>query len=275
MWEWAYLRAGRFGLDGGAMFGVIPKALWAERVSCDQENRIPLQTNCVLLQNHERNVLIETGCGNKFSDKERSIFALEERWIADALQEHKISCSEITDVVLTHLHFDHAGGLTTLNQEGVPISTFPQANIFVQRTEWEDALANRSTMTKTYRREHLDPIAEQVRCLDEATEIYPGLSVFPVPGHTWGQQAVVFHDARDVCCFPGDVIPTQHHVGDAFNMAYDMLPYQNMQTKRRLLQRAYKERWRLILGHEVAHPIFTVRKKKTGRFALDPTEERD
>ncbi|MCB9640328.1 MAG: MBL fold metallo-hydrolase [Myxococcales bacterium] len=270
-WKWKVLRAGAFRLDGGTMFGVIPKALWARMTDVDEDNRIPLQTNCVLLQSADRQVLIETGFGNKFGQKDRTIFAMEDRWIGDTLQEEGIDRSEISDVIVTHLHFDHAGGLTYLpTPEASAQSSFPKARIYTQRCEWEDALANRSTMTRTYLRDHLAPVAHQIQRVDGPAEILPGIRVLPVPGHTWGQQAVLFHDDQGPLCFPGDVMPTIHHVGDAFNMSYDMLPYQNTQTKRALLQKAHQEGWRIILDHEAGPAVVHVDQDERGRFVLRP-----
>jgi glyoxylase-like metal-dependent hydrolase (beta-lactamase superfamily II) len=180
-------------------------------------------------------------------------------------------------VVLTHLHFDHAAGLTRFNAGGEAVPVFPNAQIYVQRTEWEDALANKSTMTRTYLRNHLDPIAKQVKVIEsdhardaQATEILPGIHVWPMPGHTWGQQAVRFDDGKGVVCFPGDVLPTVNHAGLAFSLGYDMLPYENMQQKQSLLQRAAVEAWRIALDHERGHPIVRVQSHvdRMGQYQL-------
>lgn len=270
VWRWQVLQAGSFRLDGGAMFGVIPKALWGRMAPCDEANRIPLQTNCVLLTRDDGfRVLIETGYGNKFGAKDKQIFALEERWIGDALHQIGVLRESIDVVIVSHLHFDHAGGLTyTEGDDPTPRSSFPKAIIYTQRTEWEDARQNKSTMTKTYLPEHLDPVAAQIQCVEEYAEIVSGIRVEPVPGHTWGQQAILWEDEQGMVCFPGDVIPTIHHVGSAFNMAYDMLPYQNMLTKQALLSRACQDHWRLVLDHEPNHPVVTVQQDERQRFVL-------
>lgn len=270
-WSWTLLRAGRFGLDGGSMFGVVPKVLWARSVSPDEQNRIPLQTNCLLLERDGRRVLVETGYGDKWGERERGQFAMERRDVRDALAERGVAPEAIDAVLVTHLHFDHAGGLTTLRgEEAVP--AFPNAELWVQRQEWEDARANKSTMTRTYLRSHLDPIADRVRLLDGEAEPLPGLRVLPVPGHTWGQQAVLFQDDEGTLCFPGDVLPTAAHAGSAYNMAYDMLPYENMRTKEALLARAAKEGWRLVLDHEPGEPVRRVvpHPERPDRMTLPP-----
>lgn len=271
-WRWRLLRAGAFRLDGGAMFGVVPKALWARMTPADDDNRIGLQTNCLLLERDGVRVLVETGYGGKWSEKERAIYALERRTVVDALAEVGVAPEDIDHVVVTHLHFDHAAGLTVPAEGGAgAVPAFPRADVIVQRVEWDDACANKSTMTATYLQSHLAPIADRVRLIDGDAEVLPGIHVVPMPGHTWGQQAVRFDDGDGVVCFPGDVLPTRNHVGLAFNMAYDQLPYQNLLTKRDLLARARAEAWRLVLDHEPESPVVRVVEDpdRPGRDALE------
>ena len=260
-WQWSLLRAGAFRLDGGSMFGVVPKALWSRRSEPDAENRIGLQTNCLLLEAEGRRVLIETGYGDKWDAEGRAMYAMQPRSVLDALAEAGVAPEAIDAVLVTHLHFDHAGGLTRLGPEGRPVPAFPNAEIIVQRGEWEDALANRSTMGRTYLRSHLDPVADQVRQVEGEAEVLPGIVVWPMVGHTWGQQAVRYEDAQGVVCFPGDVMPTFQHAGLAWNMAYDMLPYTNMQSKQALLERALAEGWRIVIDHEPGWPVVRVAER--------------
>lgn len=274
-WSWQLLRAGNFRLDGGSMFGVVPKPIWSTLTTPDDQNRIPLQTNCLLLDDGSTKVLIETGYGGKWSDKERGFFDLEHRTIADALHETNIEPTAIDHVIVSHLHFDHAGGLTELNADGQPVPTFPNATVHVQKTEWDDALANKSTMTRTYLRSHLDPVADRIVQHDGEAEALQGITVWPMPGHTWGQQAVRFTDEHGVVCFPGDVMPTANHVGLPFSMGYDMEPYTNMRSKKSLLERAAAEGWRLAIDHEPGEAIVRVKPddEKPGRFTLQPTAD--
>jgi len=259
VWTCEVLQAGSLRLDGGGMFGVVPRAVWSRLAEPDDQNRITLQTNCLLLKWGDRTVVVETGCGDKWTDKARGRFVIERRTVVDALAEHGVQPDDVTDVVVTHLHFDHAGGLTTL-AEGQAVPVFGRARVHVQGREWEDALANRSTMTGTYLRDHLDPIADAVSLLDGDGEVLPGVESIMMPGHTWGQQAVLIHTSDGPVCFPGDVMPTRNHVGAPYSMGYDMLPYQNMQSKRALLERAEAASWALVLDHEPGHPVFDVLK---------------
>jgi glyoxylase-like metal-dependent hydrolase (beta-lactamase superfamily II) len=262
-YEAKVLRAGAFRLDGGGMFGVVPRVLWSGMAPPDERNRIAVQTNCLLLRDGVRTVLVESGYGSKWTEKDRDIFAMERRTVVDALAEVDVSPQAITHVFVTHLHFDHAAGLTSAQPGGAIVPTFPNAAVVVQRREWEDALENRSTMTKTYLRSHLDPVADQLRLVDGALEVLPGISVEPVPGHTWGQQAVIARATSGVVCFPGDVVPTASHAGPAFSMGYDMLPYENMRTKRALFERAMREQWLLVLDHEPGDPVRRVERDET------------
>jgi glyoxylase-like metal-dependent hydrolase (beta-lactamase superfamily II) len=273
-WSWQLLRAGSFRLDGGGMFGVVPKSIWSKLVQPDEHNRIPLQTNCLLLDDGESKVLIETGFGDKWTDKERGFYDIERRTIVDALREINVDPAQIDHVVVTHLHFDHAAGLTTNDANGNAVPTFPNAMVYVQKTEWEDALENKSTMTRTYLRSHLDPIAPRVKLLDGEWEIFAGAGITgcPLMGHTWGMQGVRFQDKKGTVCFPGDVLPTVNHVGLPFSIGYDMLPYHNMITKHRLYQNAIAGDWRLVLDHEPGHAVVRVKAdpEKLDRFILEP-----
>ena len=256
-WSWRLLRAGTFRLDGGSMFGIIPKGIWSTWTPPDENNRIALQTNCLLLERGNERVLIETGCGSKWTDKERSIYAMEDRTILDALAEIDVEPGSISTVIVSHLHFDHAGGLTHLDADGAPTRSFQNATVIVQQTEWADAIANKSTMSKTYLRSHLDGIEPCVRLIDGAEEVLPGLSVEPLIGHTWGMQGIFFTDDAGTVAFPADLMPTVAHVHRAASMGYDMLPYDTMRTKEEFLDRAAKNSWRIVLGHEPGEAIHT------------------
>ena len=144
-WSSLLLRAGRFRLDGGSMFGIVPKAIWSRQITPDSDNCIPLQTNCILLELQGSRVLIETGNGSKWSSRERAIYGLENRTIETALGEVGLRADQIDLIILTHLHFDHAGGLTRLHSSGELLPTFPNAEIVVQQQEWDDARTGRST----------------------------------------------------------------------------------------------------------------------------------
>lgn len=259
------------------MFGVVPKALWSRLVDVADDNTVALQTNCLLLRDGERTVLVETGNGGKWSAKERGIYHMEDRTVLDALADAGVDRGDVTDVIVTHLHFDHAGGLTHWDgpaTEGATppasVSSFPNAKIHIQQREWDDARANRAVMTRTYLASHLEPIADQVVAANGDTEIAAGLRLMPTPGHTWGQQAIVAETDRGTVCFPADVMPTRAHIGPAFNTAYDIEPYTNMLTKQAMLERAAAEGWIIALGHDAGDPLVQVRtaSDRPGTFEL-------
>lgn len=313
-YTWTLLRAGRLLLDGGGMFGLIPRIVWSREVETDDKGRVALAHNCLLLEGERgtpaegRRVVIETGTGDKLDAKLASIFGIDS-WIGEALGRQSCDPESVTDVVVSHLHFDHAGGLTRLCREGeepdwvgpgsdrreVHVKrTFPNARVHVQAREWSDALANRSVMTKTYYRDHLEPIQSQLALCDSprpfptgyipdrdeqvrlpiehrTTEVIPGIRVFLCPGHTWGQQAILFTDAggREMVFTP-DVMPTHWHVGAAYSLAYDVEPYMSMVSRRNLLADAAERGWTLVLDHEPGEPFFAVRPDSRGWYTLVP-----
>lgn len=281
-WTWKLLRAGEFWLDGGAMFGIIPRPVWLKWFpasgpgAVDEAHRIPMQCNCLLLESDGKVVVIETGIGDKFPDKERALYRQEKRTVQDALREVGCAPEAVSHVVCSHLHFDHAGGLTrratpTSGPEDAPALVFPNAQVVTQKREWEDALANKSTMHKTYLRNHLTPeVRERVVLVEGEREVLPGLWVWNVPGHTWGQQAVRFTDDKGrTVVFVPDVMPTRLHARPTTNMAYDVESYTSMQERMRFLQRACAEKWVLVLDHEHGNPVFTVADDGQGWFRLE------
>jgi glyoxylase-like metal-dependent hydrolase (beta-lactamase superfamily II) len=288
---WKLLRAGPLRLDGGSMFGVVPRAIWNRNIPCDEQGRIELAHNCLLLEGPHR-VVIEVGSGDKFDEKSRSIYGLGDRCIIDALRDVGCRCEDVDHVIVTHLHFDHAGGLTRRGAREDVDRTFPNATVHVQRREWEDALSNRSVMTRTYLPENLEPIRSQLALVDSPppfapghlpqrdelppnplsqreTEILPGIHVFVVPGHTWGQQAVRFTDDRGrTVVFTPDIIPTAAHVGAAYNMAYDVEPFISTVTRRWFLKEAAEREWLLVLVHEPGEPRRRARADGRGWYEL-------
>jgi len=259
-WDWTLLDAGRFALDGGSMFGVVPKALWSRLVKPDEKNRIPEACNCLLLEKEGERILIETGYGDGWNEKEVDMFAMNGTTILDVLNEHSITPDSIDTIILSHLHFDHAAGVTLL----------PNARVIVQKQEWEDANANRSTMSRTYLPSVLDSIRDRLVLVDGNVTVCDDIQLTVRKGHTWGLQSIEFMDSDGTVCFCSDVMPSKNHVGLAYSMGYDMLPWDNAQTKRQLLNDAHDGGWRLVLYHEPDSPIVSVAKDERGNFGLIP-----
>ncbi len=258
------LSGGALKLDGGAMFGIIPKALWARCAPADDQNRIQLACNCLLVEwsgPAARRSIVETGHGDKYADKERAIYAIDTaHWLLPSLRDCGVEPESIDDVLVTHLHFDHAGGLTHA-PEGAPRPTFPRARVHVQRREFDDARANFGVMTQTYREENFAPLDATGAWVlhDGEARPLPGVRLIPSPGHTRGHQSVLIEGRERALLFGGDVMPTRNHLGRAYNMAYDVLPLDNVETKRRLLTQAAQREWLWAIDHEPTAPLAEVR----------------
>lgn len=268
------INGGRLKLDGGAMFGLVPKALWNRTCPADEHNRIALACNCLLVEwpgGSDRRVLIETGHGPKYAEKEQRIFALDPQdWVLPRLQAAGIDPTTITDVVVTHLHFDHAGGLTHPVDDQVR-PTFPRARVHVQRHELADARRNFGVMTATYREENFHPLdaADAWHLLDGETEIVPGVRPRLTPGHTRGHHSIVVAGRDRTLVYGGDLLPTRHHVGAAYNMSYDLYPLENRASKQKLLAWLAGCDGLLALDHELDTPVVAVRPDGDW-FRLEP-----
>lgn len=266
------LDGGHLWLDGGAMFGIIPKPMWSKLVQVDEVNRIPLATTCLLLTVDGKRVLIEAGVGasSKYDEKEQGFFSFSQHWLLDSLQAIGVERESIDYVVLTHLHFDHAGGGTVADGRGGFVPTFPRAKYIVQRGEWDDAVGGHAVMTGTYRKENLGPLeaAGVLSLASGEAEILPGIRVVPLPGHTRHQQAVILENDGDKTIHPADLMPTSFHAGLRYNMAYDLLPYENMINKGRLLKDVSAGHVRLILGQDPNNALWRADQDGKGRVQL-------
>lgn len=266
------LDGGTLSLDGGAMFGIIPKPIWSRSVEVDDQNRIPLATNCLLVETTSARILIETGCGHldKYGDKERGFFSFGPYWLLDSLQAAGIDRESIDIVILTHLHFDHAGGGTMPDGKGGWQPTFPKARHVVQKGEWDDAVSGHAVMTGTYRRENLEPL-EAAGLLSFASgdgQIVEGVSLRVLPGHTRHQQGVVFEGGGKRAILPADLMPTSAHVGLRYNMSYDLLPFENMVNKEQLLDEAASQDWTILIGQDPTAVSWRAEKIRGKGFQL-------
>lgn len=255
---------GQLKLDGGAMFGLIPKALWSRVYPTDDQNRIQLACNCLLVEwpgGSDRRVIIETGHGPKYAEKEQRIFAIDPaHWLLPSLAALSVDPATITDVVVSHLHFDHAGGLTH-ERDGRLVPTFPKARVHVHRPEFEDARAKVGIMTATYREENYAPIdvANAWNLLAGNSEIVPGVRNIATPGHTRGHHSLVVAGRDRSLVFAGDLMPTRHHLGAPYNMGYDLFPLDNRASKQKLLEWLAARRGLLVIDHELETPVVSVR----------------
>ncbi len=252
------LQAGGQRLDGGAMFGVVPKPLWERRIPADARNRIQLGMRCLLIEHGDGLVLVDTGLGNKETAKFHDIYGIEnagavgETLLDDALAAAGVTAADITLVVNTHLHFDHAGGNTRRDASGAVVPTFPNATYVVQRGELEYATHTNERTAASYFEQNWAPLVAsgQLRLVEGAVELLPGLTLRPTPGHTPHHQAVVLHDRGETACFVADLIPTAAHLPLPWIMGYDVEPLVTLESKRALLHEATAGEWLLIFEHD-------------------------
>jgi len=244
---------GRILLDGGAMFGVVPRVLWEKSNPPDESNRITLGLNCLLVEGEGYRALIDTGVGSKGDERFASMYGLEESGgLPGALASMGLSVDDITHVINTHLHFDHCGGNTRRGEGGKPEPTFPRARYVVQKKEWELATDASERSQASYLLENYLPVKEagQLDLVEGETEILPGLRLLPTPGHTLGHQSVLVEAEDGPVFYAADLIPTSSHLPLPWIMAYDLHPVDTLETKRRILDRARDEQWRFYFEHE-------------------------
>lgn len=248
-----------FGLDGGAMFGVVPRTLWSKVALPDEHNRIRLNMNCLFIEAGGERILVETGIGDKWSAKHAAIYNIKrERTLADSVQRRTgVSPEEITIVVNTHLHFDHAGGNTTRDAAGNLVPVFPNARYFVSRDEHNHAEAPQERDRASYMPEDWRPVsaAGQLELKPAEYEVVPGLRMETVPGHNRTMQCMrLERGGRTLYSFV-DIVPTRAHVPYAWIMSYDLYPVETLEAKKRLLPQAAREEWLCFFYHDADAPL--------------------
>ncbi|GAB1341179.1 MBL fold metallo-hydrolase [Gemmatimonas sp.] len=252
------IQAGGQQLDGGAMFGVVPKTLWSRRLAADDKNRIPMGMRCLLIEHEHGLVLLDTGSGNKETAKFHDIYAIENRGaegrtaLEDGIRAAGFTPDDVSVVINTHLHFDHAGGNTWRAPSGEVLPSFPNARYVVQRGEVAYAEHPNERTTASYFPANWSPVVANGRFefVSGAVEILPGVSVRPTPGHTPHHQSVLVRSGGETLCFLGDVVPTTHHLPLPWIMGYDVEPLVTLESKRALLADAVREDWLLVFEHD-------------------------
>jgi glyoxylase-like metal-dependent hydrolase (beta-lactamase superfamily II) len=248
-----------FGLDGGAMFGVVPRVLWSRSSPPDELNRIRMNMNCLFVDTGRERILIETGIGDKWSPRQASMYAIaRRRSLAESLFEITgCPAEEITLVVNTHLHFDHAGGNTKLDSSGEPVATFPNARYFVSRAEFEHAEAPTERDRASYMPENWRPLVAsgQLELKESRYEVVPGLVMETVPGHSRTMQCARLDRGGKTLFSFADLVPTRAHVPLPWIMGYDLYPVETLEAKRRLLPQAARENWLCFFYHDPDRPF--------------------
>jgi len=270
------VETGRFMLDGGAMFGVVPKTLWSRKITPDDKNRIPMAARCLLIRSKLSNrlYLVDNGCGDKFDEKMSSIYSLdfEDSELDRSLDQLGFHPDDITDLVFTHLHFDHCGGTTTYNREGKLEHRFSNATYHINKRHWKTATNPNAREKASFLKENIQPISDydKLNLVDDRHVFEDGFSMLPFNGHTIGQQLPFIHDDKRTLVYAADLIPTYAHIPLPWVMGYDMYPLQTLQEKEPFLKEAAKNGWYLYLEHDAHHEILTV-KNEDGKFSVDET----
>lgn len=285
------LVASRFRSDGGAMFGLVPKPIWSRLIPPNENNGIPQNANCLLVELADgRKGLVDTGCGDPawYSEKQRSIQGLDPEWLLpEALGAHDTELEDIAFVILSHLHWDHVGGVGRMGEDGEPRLSFPNAQHFVHTAEWRDAGSKDPLLGQSYPPESLAALqatqSDSVLLVtDAAPDVLPGIRLARSGGHTYGHCAVVLSDedlvvnhpdagalgAVDTLVYAGDVCPTSSHLRLVFQTAYDTYPLDTRQWKLDHLPTIAAEPYLLMFDHDPALFGATLVPDERGGFTV-------
>jgi glyoxylase-like metal-dependent hydrolase (beta-lactamase superfamily II) len=270
--ELIILTDGSYYLDGGAMFGVVPKVMWEKRAPADAQNRILLGTNTVVVRTGTHTVVIETGIGNKLPEKLRAIYDAKQV-LPQSFAAAGIALDEVDIVINSHLHFDHCGWNTTVDDRGQIVPTFPNARYFAHRGEVEHGHLQLDRDAVSYRSANYDPLIEngQMTLIEgRQAEIVPGISVETYPGHTAQTLAVMIDSGSRRACYISDLIPTSAHLDPTWVMGYDLDPVRCIAERKRFYERAIPEEWLVLFTHDHATPMGYITPNHKGKPILKP-----
>ncbi|MBS1582688.1 MAG: MBL fold metallo-hydrolase [Acidobacteria bacterium] len=276
-WDVRIISGGTFRLDGGAMFGTVPKVVWSKVYPSDEDNTILMATNCLLIRGEvdgKRHViLVDNGNGDKEPDDFMTRFKFEGRGVLDReLAKHSVRPEDITLCILTHLHFDHAGGSTRLDAAGQVIASFPNARYVVQKQDLDDARHPNLRVKASYLAKNWEPLeaAGLLDTVDGETEILPGISVRPAPGHIEGLQTVTVQGGGRKLVYLADLIPTARHIQPAWVMGYDLDVVACVESRQKLLAEVTGTDTVLVFEHDPEIPSGTVTRDEKGRYRVEP-----
>lgn len=268
------ISGGNYWIDGGSMFGVVPRTVWTRYISVDDKSRILQRTSCVLVRTGRENVLIDTGYGSKLTEKERTNFTVEPgEPLIESLTAAGLTVNDIDVVVLSHLHFDHAGGATQFDATGRVVPTFPKATYVVQRHEWATATAEYPELRAAYHQPNFVPLKEagQLRLIDGNVEIVPGLRAWVTGGHTEAHQAIVIESGGAGAIYLGDICPTFRHLPSLWCIAYDLELLKLRRIKPEVLGTCADRGWWALCDHDPDHAAAKLRRDDKRDFTVAET----
>ena len=262
---------GNYRLDGGAFFGVVPKVMWEKKVKPDAENYVPVGLNSVVVRTGTQTVLIETGIGNKLPERMIKIFGQPAK-LLDNLASAGVSPDDIDIVINSHLHYDHCGWNTVLRGDKI-VATFPNAKYYAPEGEWRHGRLQLERDAISYISENYDPLIKsgQMELLQGGREIVPGVSVKVFPGHTEHMQAVIIESGGQTACYISDLIPTSAHIDLTWVMAFDLLPLQTIESRKRYYAQSIPEKWLTMFTHDPNTPWAYIEKDERGKMVPRPT----
>jgi glyoxylase-like metal-dependent hydrolase (beta-lactamase superfamily II) len=260
---------GTYPLDGGAFFGVIPKVMWSRKVAADERNYVQAGLNSLLIRTGKQNVLVETGMGNKLSERMIKFYGQPAK-LLENLAAAGIAPEDIDIVINTHLHFDHCGWNTVRDKDGKIVPTFPRAKYYAPEGEWQYARRPSERDSISYIPDNYDPLVQsgQMTLLKGGEEIVPGISVKTFPGHTAHMQAVIVESGGRTACYISDLIPTTAHLDITWGMSFDLYPLQTIESKKQYYAKAIPEKWLTVFTHDPKMPWAYVEQDESGKMVV-------
>ncbi|MGA8271397.1 MAG: MBL fold metallo-hydrolase [Candidatus Sulfotelmatobacter sp.] len=268
---------GSYPLDGGALFGVIPKIMWSKKVTADEKNHVTTGLNSLLIRTGKQTVLVETGMGNKLSERMIKFYGQPAQLLAN-LAAAGVSPEDIDIVINTHLHFDHCGWNTVRNKDGRIVPTFPRAKYYAPEGEWQYARHPSERDSISFISDNYDPLVQsgQMTLLkgNKEEQIVPGVTVQTFPGHTANMQAVIVESGGRTACYISDLIPTTAHIDITWGMAFDLYPLQTIESKKQYYAKAIAEKWLTVFTHDATVPWAYVEKDEAGKMVAREVSNR-
>jgi glyoxylase-like metal-dependent hydrolase (beta-lactamase superfamily II) len=257
---------GTYPLDGGAFFGVIPKIMWSRKAAADERNYVQAGLNSLLIRTGKQNVLVETGMGNKLSERMVKFYGQPAQLLAN-LAAGGVAPEDIDIVINTHLHFDHCGW-NTVRKDGKIVPTFPRAKYYAPEGEWQYARRPSERDLISYIPDNYDPLVQsgQMTLLKGGEEIVPGISVKTFPGHTAHMQAVIVESGGRTACYISDLIATTAHIDLTWGMSFDLYPLQTIESRKEYFAKAIPEKWLTVFTHDAKVPWAYVEKDEVGKM---------